>query len=240
MIFDSSMGTARNRFAHAGGIIREAYENSDLATGEQVTPTDLVEAIGQLLEILERNPADDPMPPMQEEGEAEKVGNHAMNFLHDLGVYSDRLEQPEATAELQQVAIAIAMWLASWHKPIQTIDMVVNGLGQLANKASDEEELKRLRDMMQRVIDNASADIKADLETTNPYRAWRILLLNAGITAVRAQDVDGIQQAFDQIQQRLPADAPDFFQEARNQVEQGDFRPEVVETVRSYAGGGGH
>jgi hypothetical protein len=94
--------------------------------------------------------------------------------------------------------------------------------------------------MMQRVIDHASPDIKADLETANPYRAWRILLLNTGITAVRAQDVPGLQQAFDQIQSRLPDNAPDFFQEARNQVEQGEFRPEVVETVRAYTGEGGH
>ncbi|MFP4615975.1 MAG: hypothetical protein ACLFRB_08860 [Thiohalorhabdus sp.] len=236
MVFDSSMATARNRFAQAGATISKAFEASDLATGEQVTPPDLVDAIAQLLEILERNPVDDPTPAMQEEGEADKIGNHAMNFLHDLGVYSDRLKLPETTAELQQVAIAVAMWMASWEVPIQHIDMVVNGLGQLANKSSDVEELRRIRSMMQRVADHASADIKADLETSNPYRAWRILLLNEGIAAVRGQDPEGIREAFDQIRERLADDAEPFFAEAAQQVAQGDFPPEVAETVRGYAG----
>ncbi|KPV39604.1 hypothetical protein AN478_10765 [Thiohalorhabdus denitrificans] len=236
MVFDSSMATARNRFAQAGTTISKAFEESDLATGEQVTPPDLVDAIAQLLEILERNPVDDPTPAMQEEGEADKIGNHAMNFLHDLGVYSDRLELPETTGELQQVAIAVAMWMASWEVPIQHIDMVVNGLGQLANKSSDVEELRRIRSMMQRVVDHASPDIKADLETSNPHRAWRILLLNEGIVAVRGHDPEGIREAFDQLRARLPDDAEAFFAEAAKQVEQGGFPPEVAETVRSYTG----
>ncbi|HKJ71429.1 MAG TPA: hypothetical protein VKA55_06720 [Gammaproteobacteria bacterium] len=237
MIFDSSMATARNRFAHAGGQIKQAFESSDLATGEQVTPAQLVEAIEQFLEILERNPVDDPTEAMQEEGEAEQIGNHAMNFLHDLGVYSDRLELPETTKELQQVAIAIAMWLASWQAPIRTIDMVVNGLGQLANDTGDPAELGRIHDMMERTIEHAGPDIKADLETTNPYRAWRILLLNAGIAAVRAGDADAIRRSFDRLRERLPDDAEAFFAEAAKQAEQGDFDPEVAELVRSYAGG---
>ncbi|MFA9460341.1 hypothetical protein [Thiohalorhabdus methylotrophus] len=236
MVFDSSMPTARNRFVQAGTAITEAYERSDLATGEQVTPPDLVEAIRQLLEILERNPADDPTPPMQEEGEAEKIGNHAMNFLHDLGVYSERLELPDTTAELQQVAIAVAMWLASWNASIQHIDMVVNGLGLVANQTADAEELRRIRTMMQRVADHASADIKADLETANPHRAWRILLMNEGIVAVRGQDPEGIRQAFDQLQERLPDDAAAFFAEAAKQVQQDEYPAEVAEVVRGYAG----
>ena len=237
MIFDSSLGTARNRFAHAGGEINRAYEQSDLATGEQVTPTQLVEALEQLLEILERNPADAPTEAMQEEGEADKLGNHAMNFLHDLGVYSDRLELPETTQELQQVAIAIAMWLASWQAPIRTIDMVVNGLGQLANETEDSEELGRILDMMDRTAEHAGSEIKADLETTNPYRAWRILLLNTGIVAVRAQDPEAVRRSFDRLRDKLPDDAEAFFAEAAKQADQGGFDPEVTELVRSYAGG---
>jgi hypothetical protein len=237
MIFDSSMATARNRFAHAGGQISRTFEQSDLATGEQVTPTQLVEAIEQFLEILERNPVDDPTEAMQDEGEADKIGNHTMNFLHDLGVYSDRLELPETTKELQQVAIAIAMWLAAWQAPIRTIDMVVNGLGQLANETEDSEELARILDMMERTAANAGPEITADLETTNPYRAWRILLLNTGIVAVRAQDPEAVRRSFDRIRDKLPDDAEAFFAEAAKQAEQGGFEPEVAELVRSYAGG---
>ena len=237
MIFDSSMATARNRFAHAGGQIKQTFEASDLATGEQVTPTQLVEAIEQFLEILERNPVDDPTEAMQEEGEADKLGNHAMNFLHDLGVYSDRLELPETTKELQQVAIAIAMWLATWETPIRTIDMVVNGLGQLANETEDSEELRRILDMMERTAEHAGPEIKSDLETTNPYRAWRILLLNTGIVAVRAQDPEAIRRTFDRIRDQLPDDAEAFFGEAAKQADQGGFEPEVAEMIRSYAGG---
>ncbi|MEF8793235.1 hypothetical protein [Thiohalorhabdus sp.] len=237
MIFDSSMATARNRFAHAGGQIKEAYENSDLATGEQVTPTDLVDALEQLLEILERNPVDDPTEAMREEGETAKIGNHVMNFLQDLGVYSDRLELPETTKELQEVAIAVAMWLASWEAPIRTIDMVVNGLGQLANDTGDREELRRILEMMERTAEYAGPEIKADLETTNPYRAWRILLLNTAIVAVRAQYLEGVRRSFERLKRGLPEDAEAFFAEAANQAEEGDYDPEVVELVRSYTAG---
>jgi hypothetical protein len=235
MTFDHSMSTARNRFARAGQAIRKAYAESDLATGEQVTPDQLVDAIEQLLEILERNPADDPTEPMREEGEAEKVGNHAMDFLHDLTVYTDRLGLEETTGELQMVAVAVAMWLASWEAPIRTIELAVNGLGQLANNTGDPQELGRILGLMDRLVDAAGPEARADLETTNPYRAWRILLLNRGIVAVRAGDADGVRRAFAAIRERLPEDADPFFREAQAQVQGGEHPRAVVEAVAAYA-----
>ena len=237
MTFDHSMSTARNRFAGAGTEIKRAYAASDLATGEQVTPDDLADAIDQLLEILERNPANDPTPPMQEEGEAEKVGNHAMDFLQDLTVYTDRLGLEETTGELQLVAVGVAMWLASWEAPVRTIELAVNGLGQLANTTADAGELGRILTLMDRLVAAAGPEARADLETTNPYRAWRILLLNRGIVAVRAGDADGIRRAFDAIRERLPEDADAFFQEALNQVHAGDYPEAVTAAVAAYANG---
>ncbi len=241
MNFDSSMSAARSRFAQAGHTISQASGEAGLATGKQVTPDQLVEAIGQLLEVLERNPVDAPTPAMQENGEAEKVANHALAFLEDLGVYADRLELGEASQELQRVATAVALWLAAWGAPIHAVEMAVNALGELANETSDGAELARILGMMDALVAHAGPEIRADLETANPYRAWRILLLNRAIVAVRAQDLDGIRRAFDEVAQRLPDDAGAFFREALTQVkEKGGYRPEVLELVRGYAGEGLH
>lgn len=241
MTFDSSMSTARNRFAGAGAEITRAFADAELPTGQQVTPEQLVEAIGQLLEILERNPPDDPTPAMTEAGEAEKVGSHALDFLQDLAVYAERLDLGDTSRELQRVAVAVAMWLAAWKAPVHSVEMAVNGLGQLANETSEEPELRRILGMMDALVAHAGPEVKADLEGANPYRAWRILLLNRGIVAVRSQDPDGIRRAFDEIAERLPEDAGPFFQEALGQLrEKGGYSPEIQDLVRSYAGEGLH
>ena len=62
--------------------------------------------------------------------------------------------------------------------------------------------------MMQGVIENVAPRLAADLERSNPERAWRILLLNLAITAIRTEDEAMMAYAFDRLDQGLPGNAP--------------------------------
>jgi hypothetical protein len=237
MGFDSSIATAREQFGWAAESIESAYQDSDLATGEQVTPPQLVEAVGQFLAILDRNPPDAPTGSMQEAGEPDRIGNYVLSFLQDLVVYAERLGQEDAQAQLQQVAVAVALWLAAYQAPIRSLDLSVNALSQQANQTADPAELRRLGEMMDQLIAHAGPEEASDLEAGNPQRPWRILLMNRAIVAVRSNDADAVRRAFDLLRQRLPQDATAFFPEAERQVASGDYSEAVTEVVREFARG---
>jgi hypothetical protein len=196
-----------------------------------------VEAVGQFLAILDRSPPEEPTEAMQEPGEADRIGNYVLSFLQDLVVYAERLEQSDAIDQLQQVAVAVALWLAGFGAPIRSLDLAVNALGSRANQTTDPGELTRLGSMMDQLIDNAGPEEASDLESANPQRPWRILLMNRAIVAVRSDDADAVRRAFGTLQQRLPQDAAAFFPEAERQVSGGEYSPDVTEVVRSYAQG---
>lgn len=237
MAFDSSIATAREQFGWAAESIESAYQESDLATGEQVTPPQLVEAVGQFLAILDRNPPEAPTESMQEEGEPDRIGNYVLSFLQDLVVYAERLGQTDAMNQLQQVALATALWLADYGAPVRSLNLAVNALGSQANQTAEPAELARLGEMMDRLIGNAGPEEASDLEAGNPQRPWRILLMNRAIVAVRSDDAAAVRRAFDLLQQRLPEDAAAFFTEAERQVAAGGFSEEVAAVVQAYAQG---
>lgn len=235
MGFDNSIATAREQFGWAAESIEAAYQESDLATGEQVTPPQLVEAVGQFLAILDRNPPDAPTESMQEAGEPDRIGNYVLSFLQDLVVYAERLGQSDAVGQLQQVAVAASLWLAAYDAPIRSLDLAVNALGNQANQITDTAELTRVGAMMDQLIDHAGPEEASDLEAGNPQRPWRILLMNRAIVAVRSDDAEAVRSAFQRLRERLPDDAAAFFPEAERQVAAGSYSEDVLEAVRAFA-----
>ncbi|AEK58608.1 MULTISPECIES: hypothetical protein [Acidithiobacillus] len=232
------ISAARSRFEQFAQPLLVKFAESRIATGEQVTPPQLVDALRQLFLVLERDVANwDPSLP---EDEPERIGDLTIGLLLDLATWADRLGERPAKAAMEIVSVAVAAWLVQNGQPIHTLEPVVNGLAILANAEKDAEPLQSLARLMGAVAEAAATDFAADLESQDPQRPWRILLFNWAITATRAQDPEQMRTAFAALQRYLPADAPLFFQEGRQQVLQGDYTPEVRETMLAAAEAAGH
>ncbi|MCE5360577.1 hypothetical protein [Candidatus Igneacidithiobacillus taiwanensis] len=234
----ADIASAKARFEQQVQPLLARFAESKIATGEQVTPPQLVDALRQLFVVLERDTAEwDPSLP---EDEAERIGDLSIGLLMDLATWAERLGERKTKAALEVISVSIAAWLVQEQQPIHTLDPIVNGLAILANAEADPTALAALARLMGAVVAAAEADYAADLESNDPQRPWRILLFNWGITATRAHAPELMRQAFAALQKFLPADAPLFFQEGRQQVLQGEFPEEVRKVMLEAAAGSTH
>ncbi len=226
------IASAQKRFEQHTQPVLAAFASSGIATGEQITPPMIVDALRQLFTVL-NNPISEWDPALPED-EPERIADLTIGLLMDMATWAERLGEKQAKLALEMITVSIAAWICQQHGAIHTLEPIVNGLAILANSHQDADALKPLAQLMGHVVSAASADYAADLDSADPQRPWRILLLNWGITATRAQDTAEMRQAFAALTHHLPADAHLFFQEGLQQVNQGDF-PEAVKNVMAEA-----
>ena len=106
---------------------------------------------------------------------------------------------------------------------IGILEPVVNLLAGLANRVHEPEELEPLALFMGRIIQASAEPIKQDLEKNNPSRPWRVLHINRGIVATRTHNPEIMVQVFDDLVRYLPEDAPTFFAEGMQQMEELNY-----------------
>ena len=123
-----------------------------------------------------------------------------------------RLEAQEAIAE---IAIGVALWAIRHGVAIDAVEPVVNALAWRSNHARGKAELAAVYSLMRGVIDHVRERLAPDLERSNPERPWRLLHANLAITAIRTEDPDAIDAAFDQLDAALPDERASFYAEAR-------------------------
>jgi hypothetical protein len=117
-------------------------------------------------------------------------------------------------ASVDGIVPGAALWALRHGLPIAPVEPVANALARQANSAPNPQALAAAFGLMQGVIENVAPRLAADLERSNPERAWRILLLNLAITAIRTEDEAMMAYAFDRLDQGLPGERAGFYAEA--------------------------
>jgi hypothetical protein len=110
--------------------------------------------------------------------------------------------------------IAVALWAIRHEVPITVVEPVVNALAERSNDAKSKQELAAVFGLMQGVIAHVRDRLSADLERSNPERPWRLLHANFAITAIRTEDPELIDFAFDALDLALPDERANFYSEA--------------------------
>lgn len=228
-----SLDGTQSRFEQAAQSVLTAFAQSDIKTGEQVTPPMLVDAVRQMLAVMQKLDKTEVWDPDLPEDDQEQIADYAIGFLQDLATWADRLNEKTARQAMDVTALGVAAWVIRHKGNIRTLEPVVNALAGLANVNQDPQHLLRIAQLMEQVILATDAPIRADLEK-DPSRPWRILLMNHAITATRAQDTEQMEHAFELLLKYLPEDAPAFFQEGLQQVSQPGFAPAVQDLMKSY------
>jgi len=122
-------------------------------------------------------------------------------------------------AELARVddaalTLGVALWAIRHEVPFGVVEPVVNALAQRSNAARSHEELAAVFGLLQGVIAHVAPRLAADLERSNPERPWRLLHANLGITAIRTEDAQLMDCAFDALDAALPDERAGFYAEA--------------------------
>ena len=131
-----------------------------------------------------------------------------------LFVKADAARWIALVATLIDLAIGIALWAMRHEVPLRAVDPIVNALARQSNAARGAPELAAVFGLMQGFIAHVSPTLSADLERSNPERAWRVLHANYAITAIRSEDPALMGHAFDALDRALPDERGGFYAEA--------------------------
>jgi len=135
---------------------------------------------------------------------------------------------------LVDLFLSIGLWIAHQGGLIDTLEPIVDAVAMSANHSRSPQELEALSDVIRQIIDAVPATISQDLETLNPGRPWRVLLLNHCIVATRSHDPERMERAFVLLTEHLPGDAPRFFSEGMQQMEALDYPDQVRTLIEKY------
>ncbi|MBI3562273.1 MAG: hypothetical protein HY080_11240 [Gammaproteobacteria bacterium] len=158
-------------------------------------------------------------------------GLHLLEELHNRGVTAN--SDPSRDA-YEQLSIPLSVWAARHHLSINELELVVNALSAQANRSHEPQTLSVLCDVMAEIIEAVAADIKQDLDRSNPGRPWRVINLNHGIVATRCGDPQRMESVFEKLLYRLPDDAPGFFDEGMRQMDIIGYPPHVRTVMEAY------
>ena len=216
-------------------------EHMDEITAEADTDTDSAETAEQLvsgmekaIDVMQRADADARQPgSVLTEEEITEIGDFALGLLEAIVARVEAVSGHQSR-DLTRLAIPISLWIARQGGHINKLELVVNSLAAWANELQDTVQIAELARVIREIIDVTSAEIRQDLEQSNPMRPWRIINLNYGIVATRSHDPELMDEAFAVLVENLPHDARAFFREGMQQMDVVGYPREVREVVERY------
>ena len=175
--------------------------------------------------LLERQRRGEQLPAVEGTGE---VLAAALTALARAEAAFDRAGEQALQVDGADLALAVAVWALRHALPVEPPEPVVNALARRANGTREKPGLHGLAHLMRQLADNLAPRLAADLERSNPQRPWRVLHVNLAITAIRTEEPEVIDAAFDALDAALPDERAGFYAEALALA----LSPAIPEAVR--------
>lgn len=218
----------RRAFDQAADALLAAFDKSGPFPGQEVTPALLADAIRQCFEICRQVDESGEALPLEE---VDELGTHALECLSDLGLWAYQLNQDEARAAVEDIALELAQWSIGHGGQIAVLEPVVNALARQANSTGDPATLAVLFQQACAVIAHADPGIAAE---TDPARLqpWLMLHFNCAIVATRTQDPVRMHAAFDLLETHLPGHCAAFYAEGVRESQKPAYDDAVRDAMR--------
>lgn len=221
-------------FTQASSAVLNAFESSNVQSGGDATPAQLIEAINQFFIIYEKLGSKYSENSLIKKENISQIGEETINCLIALGAWAERLNLQQEKSMLEEIAFSVAHWVIRHQGEIRSLEVIVNTLATKANRTSDTAVLTSLFHVMNDVIEHTSPEQKNDLDKSDPARPWRMLNFNFAIVATRTLNKDLMIRAFDTLGRNLPEDCPQFFEEGLKQSEKEVYGPEIKTMMAEY------
>ena len=201
------------------------------ATEDQVlSPEELCLAMRRLgvllLQIDESDEGDESLGAK----ELNALGAHGLHLISALAGAARSYRMDDQAQEIQRQCVPFAVWLARHGGELSDLQPMVNALAELANGLTRPDDLARLHQQMDEIIDAASPSLSED----RPSDPWRLLMLNRAIVATRSHNPQLIQQSYDAVIEALPDAAQQFLSEAMEQMDLLNYPAAVRTLVEGY------
>lgn len=141
----------------------------------------------------------------------------------------------DTSVDLAHLALGVGLWAMRHEVPLgaEAIEHVTNALAALSNASGSKQELAAVYGLMQAFVDHLRAELGDDRARPDPRRPWRLLNVNLAVTAIRTEDPQLIERAFDQLDTALPHERAAFYAEALSIALNPQIAPVVREAIES-------
>lgn len=234
MVLPTRLSEARARHQQVSAEIVTNYKSRAPLATDQVTPSQIAEAIEQFFTIAMRLDREQGETGAILTDDVSQIGDYGLQLLTDLASWAHQLALDSAQHEIALVSLGAADWVMRHQGEIRAPELVVDALADLANATQEREILKQLEQFMTATLRALTAFIQQDLEKTNPGRPWRVLHVNRAIVATRIHDPDSMTRVFDEFVRALPEEAPRFFKEGMVQMNKLDYPQHVRDVMEKY------
>lgn len=197
--------------------------------------TKLKSALAQFFEICEKleTQPESLKSDKSEFGNISELADYGLQLMSGLEQWIDATDL-EDKSHFHISIISLAVWIHDHQGILHQLETIVNALSQLANHTSKPTALIKLHKYAEKITNSAHEMIKADIDKSEPGRAWRILNLNHGIIATRTHNVDIMNSVFEQLLQRLPEDAEHFFADGMKQMDIIGYPDHVKHVMQQF------
>jgi hypothetical protein len=222
--------------ATAASVVEASSRAGRAAEDADHSPRMLQQAMLRLLELMSIIEAqgEEVLPLSEQQINMNELGDYAIQMLSDLATAAGSLQLEQASLQLEDLTLPMALWIARHGGELRILAPIINALARLANTLNEPAtlaQLYQLSDELQRAVDSAT---RQDLEKSNSGRPWRLLLMNRAIIATRSHRTELIEEAYQQLAEALPEEAPGFFQEGMKQMELLGYPQVVRQVVEKY------
>lgn len=219
--------TTRRVFEQAAVALNAAFEQAGPFPDQEATPPLLVDEIRKCLLICQQaDAAEEPLPPE----EIDELGTHALECLSDLGLWAWQLKLDDARAEIENIALDMAQWIAQHGGQIDVLEPVVNALARQANAAQDSVALAALFDRACSILSCTAPELD-DATEGAILQPWLALHFNTAIIATRTQQPALMNAAYDLLESRLPLHCAGFYEEGLRESAKTAYGEQVREIM---------
>jgi hypothetical protein len=230
LIFD--IDGINDRALEVAKAIIDRNEQTNKIENEEAGPLAVAAALSDFFEIAT---AIEQGAVLLESDELDEFADHGLDLLDRLAYQLLVLEVMAHRENMALIFASIGVWLARNGATLGNLEGIADGFGRITNGLNEQREIVEICQLMEEVADAASEQIRIDEDTSNPYRPWRVLNLNAGIAATRSLDPELMAQTFDNLGRRLPQDMPGFLADGRRQMIVQNVPDAVRDVIEQYA-----
>lgn len=228
-------------FTRCAQEVADTYEDvRNPAVPAQSTPNLLADAMLRLIDVLQRlddaqiESGPDENSNSVSKPDIDELGDYGLQLLARMSAVAAELNLESRSHEMETLTLPFGLWIARHGGELSTLEPIVNTFAALANSTSDQRQLEELCNLGNEIFDAVSPLITQDTDAANPYRPWRILLLNRAILATRSYRTELMESAFDAIIEFLPGDAAEFFRDGMEQMELLEYPSHVRHLMQRY------
>jgi hypothetical protein len=228
---DTNSGMLLNCIESCRDMLLAHVAQGGVSVPDYLDVAQLKQAIAHFTRILQAISA---APANLSHDEISDLGEHGTQFISELQAAVQECGLDEAYARLIEAQILFGLWVADHDGEIRVLEPIVDALANVANHATEPEQLEVMSRHAANIINAVAPHIKQDLDNTNPGRPWRLLNLNYGIIATRSHNPELMRTSFATLMHNIPDDVAEFFAEGMKQMDIINYPPQVREVMEDY------